>query len=409
MASDRPFKHTTAGDVPVRGAPAYDFDTPISRAGTHSEKYDGRERIFGTEAVQPLWVADMDFAAPPAVTAALIARAQHPIYGYTDAPDSLYAAIQHWLQSRHQWTVARDDILLTAGVVGSLHAAALAFAGPGEGVIVQPPVYFPFFSAVTRSDRRLLLNPLTERDGRWQIDLDHLERCAADGAKALLLCSPHNPVGRVWRRDELEQMLAIARRHQLVIFSDEIHADLIHPGQQHLPLATLARSGDRLVTAMAPSKTFNLPGLGLSFLVSSDPDLRDALRRVLAGLHVGNSNPFSLAAAEAAYRHGSDWLDQLMAYLQVTQTAVAEHLQRHLPAVKVTPAEGTYLLWLDCRGLGLSDAELQRFFVHDAGLGLSPGTVFGQGGSGFMRLNIGAPRAEVMAAIQRLVAAWGMR
>lgn len=387
----------------------YDFDTPISRAGTHSEKYDARARIFGTDAVQPLWVADMDFAAPPAVTAALVARAQHPIYGYTDAPDSLYAAIRDWLQRRHQWTVAREDILLTAGVVGSLHAAALAFAGPGDGVIVQPPVYFPFFSAVTRSDRRLLLNPLIEADGHWQIDFDHLERCAADGAKALLLCSPHNPVGRVWRHDELEQILAIARRHELVIFSDEIHADLIYPGERHIPLATLAQPGDRIVTAMAPSKTFNLPGLGLSFLISSNPALRDELRRVLAGLHVGNSNPFSLAAAEAAYREGGDWLDQLMAYLRDTQTAVTELLTAELPQVRVTKAEGTYLLWLDCRGLGLSDVDLQRLLVDDAGLGLSPGTLFGQGGSGFMRLNIGAPRAEILTAIQRLVRAWQRR
>ena len=386
-----------------------DFDTPISRAGTHSEKYEGRARIFGTDAVQPLWVADMDFAAPPAVTAALIARAQHPIYGYTDAPDSLYEAIQQWLQQRHLWCVAREDILLTAGVVGSLHAAALAFAGPGDGVIVQPPVYFPFFSAVTRSDRRLLLNPLLEQNGQWQIDVEHLESCAADGAKVLLLCSPHNPVGRVWRRDELEQILAIARRYELVIFSDEIHADLIYPGEQHIPLATLARPGDRIVTAMAPSKTFNLPGLGLSYLISNDPDLRDELRRVLAVLHVGNSNPFSLVAAEAAYRHGGDWLDQLMVYLRDTQTAVTELLIAKLPAIKVTKAEGTYLLWLDCRGLGLNDVDLQRFFVDNARLGLSAGTVFGQAGSGFMRLNIGAPRAEILAAMRQLVTAWHMR
>jgi len=386
-----------------------DFDTPISRAGTHSEKYEGRARIFGTDAVQPLWVADMDFAAPPAVTAALIARAQHPIYGYTDAPHSLYEAIQQWMQQRHQWCVAREDILLTAGVVGSLHAAALAFAGPGDGVIVQPPVYFPFFSAVTRSDRRLLLNSLLEQNGQWQIDVEHLESCAADGAKVLLLCSPHNPVGRVWRRDELEQILAIARRYELVIFSDEIHADLIYPGEQHIPLATLARPGDRIVTAMAPSKTFNLPGLGLSYLISNDPDLRDELRRVLAVLHVGNSNPFSLVAAEAAYRHGGDWLDQLMVYLRDTQTAVTELLIAKLPAIKVTKAEGTYLLWLDCRGLGLNDVDLQRFFVDNARLGLSAGTVFGQAGSGFMRLNIGAPRAEILAAMRQLVTAWHMR
>lgn len=387
----------------------FDFDTPISRIGSHCEKYDARERIFGTAEVQPLWVADMDFAAPPAVTAALVARAQHPIYGYTEAPDSLYAAIQHWLNSRHQWSVTHEDILLTAGVVGSLHAAALAFAGPGEGVIVQPPVYFPFFSAVTRGDRRLLLNPLCEREGQWQFDWAHLERCAADGAKALMLCSPHNPVGRVWRRDELLQILAIARRYQLVIFSDEIHADLIYPGQKHIPLATLARPGDRIITAMAPSKTFNLPGLGLSYLISSDPALRDDMRRVLAGLHVGNSNPFSLVAAETAYRHGGDWLNQLMAYLLDTQIAVTTQLARELPQIRVTPAEGTYLLWLDCRGLGLADNELQRFFIDEAGLGLSAGSLFGSGGSGFMRLNIGAPRAEILQAVDSLVTAWKHR
>jgi len=386
-----------------------DFDREIPRDGTSSVKHDGRAAYFGTPDVLPLWVADMDFAAPEAVTHALSARAAHPVYGYTFYPDSLYDALIAWLKKRHGWAVEREWIVMAPGVVPSLHAAALAFAQPGEGVIVQPPVYFPFFSCVTTTERRLILNPLRLENGRYGIDFAHLEHCAADGARLLLLCSPHNPVGRVWTREELTEILRIARRHDLVVLSDEIHADLIYPGERHTALATLAGDTDNLVTAVAPSKTFNIPGLGLSCLIVPNPAHRAAITKVFDTLHLGHSNPFSITAFEAAYRGGEAWLDSLLDYLRDTRDFVGSYLAEHLPAIRLIQPEGTYLLWLDCRGLGMNDEQLRDFFVHQAKVGMNPGTVFGTGGSSFMRLNIASPRHIVAAALDRIAAALNAR
>jgi cystathionine beta-lyase len=391
-----------------------DFDRPISRDNTDSVKHDGRADYFGTADVLPLWVADMDFAAPEAVTEALLARAAHPVYGYSRHPEALFEALIGWLRQRHGWRIERDWILLAPGVVPSLHAAVLAFAAAGEGVIVQPPVYFPFFSAVTATGRRLIENPLQLRDGRYRIDFEHLEHCAAQpDARLLLLCSPHNPVGRVWTREELAQLLDIAERHDLVVLSDEIHHDLIYPGQQHHVLATLTDNPARVVTAAAPSKTFNIPGLGLSALIVPDPARRAALAKAFDLLHAGNYNPFSSAAFTAGYQHGAAWLDALMAYLARTRDFVTDFCRRNLPGIQVIEPEGTYLLWLDCRELcrergwecGQGDAALKRFCVEQARVGMNPGTVFGSGGSGFMRMNIGAPRAVIETALLRLAAA----
>ncbi|MDD5331011.1 MAG: pyridoxal phosphate-dependent aminotransferase [Sulfuricella sp.] len=386
-----------------------DFDRDIPRAGTHSVKHDGRAAYFGTADVLPLWVADMDFAAPAAVTRALAARAAHPVYGYTFYPDGLFQALIGWLQKRHGWAVEREWIAMAPGVVPSLHAAVMAFAAPGEAVIVQPPVYFPFFTAVTGTGRRLVLNPLRLENGRYAIDFPHLERCAAEGARLLLLCSPHNPVGRVWTREELAEILRIARQYGLVVLSDEIHADLVYPGERHTVLATLATDADKLVTAVAPSKTFNIPGMGLSCLIAPDPALRGAVGRVFDTLHLGHSNPFSIAAFEAAYRDGEPWLDSLLPYLRDNRDFVGARLAERLPDIRLIQPEGTYLLWLDCRGLGMDDAALRDFFVREAKVGMNPGTVFGAGGSGFMRLNIGSPRHVLVEALERIEAALAAR
>lgn len=381
---------------------SFDFDQGIPRAGSGALKYDARQAIFGRAEVQPMWVADMDFATPEAVTRALQARAAHPVYGYTQCPESLYESVTEWLAKRHGWQVERDYIMLCPGVVPSLNATVLALTQPGDAVIVQPPVYFPFFSAATATGRRLMENPLKLENGRYRMDFDHLEQCARDGAKLLLLCSPHNPVGRVWRAEELDTLAEIAQRYGMVILSDEIHADLIYPGQRHTPLATRPGMAKLTITAVAPSKTFNIPGLGLSALIVQDPAQRKALARAFDTLHVSITNPFSLAAFEAAYREGEAWLEALLVYLQGTCDAVAAYSIKHLPEIGLIAPEGTYLLWLDCRKLGMGDRELQRFFVEQARLGLSPGTLFGTGGSGFMRMNIGTPRANVLAALQRL-------
>ena len=351
----------------------------------------------------PLWVADMDFAAPEAVSQALLERAAHPIYGYSFYPESLYTALIDWLQLRHGWTVQREWIVMAPGVVPSLHAAALAFAEPGQAVIAQPPVYFPFFSSVTTTDRKLVLNPLRLDAGRYHIDFDHLEQCAAEGARVLFLCSPHNPVGRVWQAQELQEILRIARQYDLVVLSDEIHADLVYPDHRHTVLAALAQQGERVITAMAPNKTFNIAGLGLSCLIVPHAEDRAAMVKVFDSLHLNNCNPFSSAAFEAAYREGAAWLDSLMQYLQESREFVRDYLQAYLPQIKLIQPEGTFLLWLDCRDLKLNDEQLRDFFVRQAKVGMNPGSVFGENGSGFMRLNIGAPRAVVTEALKRIV------
>jgi len=370
----------------------FNFDSKISRAGTASVKFDGAAAYFGTNAEMiPMWVADMDFAAPEAITRALVERAAHPVYGYTLYPDSMFDALISWMKKRHDWKIERSWLVMCPGVVTALHATVLAVTKPGESVIVQSPVYAPFYSCVTTTGRRLVNNPLKLEAGRYSIDFDHLEQCAAEGARLLILCSPHNPVGRVWTRNELERILEIARRYKLVILSDEIHADLVYPGIKHSALANLAVEGDLIITTVAPSKTFNIPGLGLSALVVPNSAQRAALRKAFDQLHILANNPFSTVAFEAAYLEGELWLESLLIYLKETLEFVRNYLTAHLPEIRLIEPEGTYLLWLDCRSLGMNDEELKHFFVQEAGVGLSPGTVFGTGGSGFMRMNIGTP------------------
>jgi cystathionine beta-lyase len=377
----------------------FNFDQLVHRDHSNSLKYDARLAMFGNADVIPLWVADMDFASPPAVTDALLQRAKHPIYGYSSFPESTYQALINWLKRRHGWQVEREWLLLCPGVVPSLNAAVMAFTKPEDAVIVQPPVYFPFFSAVTDSGRSLLQNPLRLQNGQYQIDFEHLEACAAR-AKMLLLCSPHNPVGRVWRKDELQRLLAIAEKYQLMIFADEIHADLVYPPAQHLMLAPLSAHRKNIITAVAPSKTFNVPGLNLSALIIPDAAQRQALSNVFERMHVSAANPFSMVAFEAAYQHGDAWLDALLSYLQQTRDFVIAYVSEHLHGVQAIMPQGTYLIWLDCRALGLDDAALKQFFIQHAGVGLSPGRLFGEAGSGFMRMNIAAPRSVIAAALQ---------
>lgn len=379
----------------------FDFDQIINREGTNSLKFEAREALFGRADVIPMWVADMDFASPPAVTRALAKRAQSPIYGYTDFPDTLYESLINWLKRRHGWEIKREWIMMCPGVVPSLHAAAMAFAEPNESIIVQPPVYFPFFSAIKNTGRQLIENTLAFQNSRYTIDFDHLEQCAQN-ARMLFLCSPHNPVGRVWQPNELKMILNVAKKYDLVIFSDEIHADLIYPEFKHHMLATLADNVDNIITAVAPSKTFNIAGLNLSALIVPNAQHRKAIHQAFETMHVNAANPFSIVAFEAAYNHGDSWLETLLAYLTATRDYVAEYFATYIPKIKLIAPEGTYLLWLDCRALNMSDAELKNFFIYKAGLGLSPGTLFGEAGSGYMRMNIAAPKHTITKALNNI-------
>ncbi|MEH6356383.1 MAG: PatB family C-S lyase [Marinobacter sp.] len=393
-----------------------DFDQPVNRENTHAVKLDAREAVFGRADVLPVWVADMDFAAPQAITDALSERAQHPVYGYTMFPDSMYSAMGDWFRQRHQWSFQREWVLMAPGVVPSLHAACMACTDPGDEVIIQPPVYPPFFSSVRQTGRQILENPLLaekQEDGSlyYRMNLAHLEQCAArPQAKMLLLCSPHNPVGRVWSEAELTAVLDICRRHKLVLLSDEIHCDLVFSDSpRHRMLAALARPDDQLITTIAPSKTFNIPGLGLSAMVIADSGLRQKMADVLESFHMPQSNPFSVAGFEAGYRHGGPWLDQLMVYLQANRDFVVNQVAQRLPGIDVSAPEGSYLMWLNCRALGLDDTGLKRLFVKHAGVGMNPGVSFGASGSGFMRLNIGCPRATLELVIERIQAALSAR
>ncbi len=378
-----------------------DFDQKIDRSFSQSLKFDARTAYFGRSDVIPMWVADMDFAAPEAVTKALVERAKHPIYGYTLHPDSMYEALIEWSAKRYDWQIKQSDIVMCPGVVPSINAVIEAITEPGDKVIVQPPVYFPFFSSVEKTGRELVLNPLKLDNNRYFIDFEHLEDCAQQGAKTLLFCSPHNPVGRVWTREELQQLLELAERYQMTIISDEIHADLIFPEQQHISLASLTDS-DNVITTLAPSKTFNIAGMGLSALIVSDMQKRKAIKDVFEKWHISPANPFSITAFEAAYRYGEDWLEQLNVYIYKNKKWVEDFLQKHCPQIQLIESEGTYLLWLDCRSLGMDNESLRRFFIDEAKVGMNPGYVFGDNGSGFMRLNIGARLEIVQQALENI-------
>lgn len=379
------------------------FDQPIQRVGSHSEKHDGLSKRFGRTDILPLWVADMDFAVAEPILEALSARLAHPIFGYTFPSEGLYEALLAWYERRHQWRLQRDNLLLTPGVVPCLAQAVATLTKPGAAVLIPTPVYPPFFTVVKNQGRRVIESPLRLSSNGYELDFNHLEQAAAN-ASMLMLCNPHNPVGRVWRKEELERLINLALRHNLVVVSDDIHCDLVYAGHAYLPLATLAPPELRLITLLSPSKTFNIPGLNLSILVASHAADKAQLRTAFSRTAVNPYNPLTLAAFEAAYRHGDNWLDELMLYLDGNRHKLAKAVAR-MPGIRFEPPEATCLLWLDCQELGLSDVQLRNFFVNQARLGLNEGATFGAGGSGHMRLNIGTRRAVLEQAIQQLTAA----
>lgn len=380
-----------------------DFDTPIDRSRSGCIKYDLRLERFGRADIIPLWVADMDFAAPACVRQALAERLAHSIFGYSQAQERLFESIHGWFARRHQWRIDSAQLMLTPGVVPSLYAAVQALTAPGDAVLVPSPVYPPFLSAVTQTDRHLIQSPLIKTETDFEFDFEHLEKQATE-ARMLLLCSPHNPLGRLWREEELNRLVDIALRHDLVLVSDEIHCDLGYPNTQHLCLARIAPPEFRLLTAISPSKSFNIPGLNLSALVTAQEADRKALEDYFERQHLSPFNPLTMAAFTAAYEKGDAWLDSLRAYLAGNRDLVAGFLERE-PRIRCHLPEATCLMWLDCRELGLKPKALRDFFIHKAGLGLNEGPSFGQGGEGFMRLNIGTQRRVLETALRQLAEA----
>jgi len=381
----------------------YNFDTIIARENTDCVKYDLRKAFFGKEDVQPLWVADMDFETPDFIREAVIKRAMHPIYGYTFRSDSFSNCVINWMKIRHKWEIKKDWVSFSPGVVPALNMAVLAFTNPGDKVIVQPPVYFPFFSAVKNHGRELVYNQLLENNGKYEMDFEGLESQIDEKTKLLLLCHPHNPVGRLWTTNELERLVDICSRKNIIIVSDEIHSDLMLNGNVHVPLASISEKAAEIsITCIAPSKTFNLAGLGTSALIISNPEHKKKYEKILEDVHVGMGNLFGIVSTEAAYNNGEEWLKQLLGYLNENYSILTKFFEDRIPKIKVIPAEATYLIWLDCRGLGLKGKELRSFVIEKAGLGLNDGPSFGPGGEGFQRINIALPKSELIKALERL-------
>jgi cystathionine beta-lyase len=381
------------------------FDEVIPRGNTDSTKYDDLKQRYGRPDLLPLWVADMDFRVPDCVTAALRRLVDHGIYGYHLKTPKYTQAIADWWTRRHRYAVDPAHILFTPGVVPAISHLVQALSAKGDGVILQPPVYHPFFWAIRTNERRILENRLLERGGVYSIDFDDLEAKARE-AKLLILCNPHNPVGRVWRREELERIAEICLRHNVVILSDEIHNDLVFSPHRHTPIAGLSRDVDRnTVTCHAASKTFNVASLSTAYVLIRDAGVREAVRKVSEPLHVEALNPFGLVATAVAFAEGEPWLDALLDYLRGNDRFLREFLAAHLPRVKASPLEGTYLSWLDFRSYGLSPQTLKDCIIQKARLALNDGPMFGPGGEGFQRMNIGCPRSVLGQALDQLAAA----
>lgn len=384
----------------------YNFDEIIDRNGNHSAKYEERHKKFGTNDVIPLWVADMDFKTPQPVIDALVKKAQHGIFGYTYRPDTYFEAICGWQYRRNGWKIDSSLMTFCLGVVPALSAIVHQFSEKGDKILIQTPVYPEFEEVVDAWDRKILVAPLTEKDGYYSIDFEEFEQALREKPKFFILCSPHNPVGRVWKRDELVRMCELCVSHGVMIVSDEIHADLVLWDNKHIPTATLSPEiAANTISCISGTKTFNLAGLQASAVVFPNQEYRERFDRFWRNSDIHRNNSFSIVAMEAAFRYGDEWLEQLLRYLESNIRFVHDYCKEHIPLVKPNIPESTYLIWLDCRALGMDDAQLNNFMVQKARLGMNGGASFGRGGEGYMRLNAACPRSVLEQAMENLKSA----
>jgi len=383
---------------------SYNFLTSAPREDTNAEKYVLREKLFGSQDVLPAWVADMDIDTPPFVLEAVKQRLEHPIIGYEEVPDSAFLAQAEWMKKEHNVTFELEDMLYSHSVVASINVAIEAFSEVGDKIIVQTPVYSPFFHSVLEHERELLKNPLKQsEDGSYTFDIDDLRAKIDSKTKLLLLCSPHNPVGRAWRRDELVQILELCLEHNIIVFSDEIHCDLVYAPKRHIPFASLSKEArDISVTAIGVGKTFNMAGFAMSSVAIPDKNLRDKFLKVYNRIHFAHGSSLSHVAFEAAYTESNEWLKELKEHLFKNYNMLKEVCGKYPQLIKIVPIEATYLAWLDCRGMGVRDKVLRDFFVKEAKLGLSAGISFGREGSGFMRLNFAVTSDKMSQIIKNL-------
>jgi cysteine-S-conjugate beta-lyase len=383
----------------------YSFDDVIDRRNTYSVKWDDTERVFGAKDVLPLWVADMDFPAPQAVIKALHERIAHGIFGYTVIPDSLKDAIKNWLKSRHQWEIEPSWLSFSTGVVPEIANAIEAFTDQNDRIVVFTPVYPPLFQLVKKHHRTLVTSPLRLTENRYEIDWDDFEK-KIQGAKLLLLCSPHNPGGRVWTYEELKKIGELCIKHNVIVISDEIHADLTFPPHQHVPFASIDPAfAENSVTCIAPTKTFNLAGLQAAAAIIPNETLKRQFNKVQQRQGFFTLNTFAVAGTEAAYRHGEEWLDALLRYLQENIDYLCSYIETNLPKLRVIRPEATYLVWIDCRQLDVTEQQLKQLLLEKGKIAVEFGSKFGEEGRGFIRMNIACPRKTLEDALFRLSAA----
>lgn len=377
----------------------YDFDRLIPRRGTDSYKWDSA----AADDVLPMWVADMDFPTAPAIVDALRHRVDHGIFGYTRVPDAYYASVIDWFRRRHGWTIDREWFIYTSGVVPAVSAILKAQTRPGDKVLVQTPVYNCFFSSIRNNGCTMVASPLVRQGNTYVVDYADFERCATDPAvKVMLLCNPHNPAGRVWTLDELQRIGDICLRHGVTVVADEIHCELVMPGHHYTPFASVSDEFLRQsVTCFSPSKAFNIAGLQIANIVCADAERRARIDRAINDNEVCDVNPFGVIATRAAYDEGGEWLDQLLAYLHENYIYMRDFCREHLPDYPIAELEGTYLVWMDCRRLGLGSEQLEERLVDEAKLWLNAGTMYGETGEGFMRWNIACPRSRLAEGLRR--------
>jgi cystathionine beta-lyase len=382
---------------------AWNFDETPVREGTNCIKYDLRRETFGVKEVIPMWVADMDFNTPDFIVKSLQKRLNHEIYGYSFRPPEYFLSIINWFKTRHNWQIEKEWISFCPGIVPALNFCTLAFTSPGDNIIVQPPVYFPFFSAAESHGRKLIYNRLIESDGKWVMDYDSLIASIDGRTKMIFLSNPHNPIGRVWTPEELNRLADICLKYNILIISDEIHCDLVLPGYVHTPFASLSEKiAGNTITCIAPSKTFNLAGLSTSSVIISNPVLRKSFTGIVENLHIGNGNIFGTIASAAAYSFGHQWVDALLEYIDNNIDFVEDYFRKMIPEIIPVQPEATYMIWLDCQKFGMTGKELQHFFVHKAGIGMNEGSTFGPGGEGFMRMNVATTHQTVMKAMEQI-------
>lgn len=383
------------------------FDKLIYRRGSGSLKYDAMKQVLGHDAKYAMWVADMDFKTPDFITKALKDRAKHSVFGYDYRNPNHFDSFISWFKNRHQLEICPTTAGFTPGVVPAVNLAVLAYTNEGDKILVQPPVYFPFFNAVTDHNRVLVQSKLNFDGNRLQIDFDDFEELMKQGVKLFILSNPHNPGGNVWTVEELTKMTDIALKYNVIIISDDIHCDLVYKKYKYTPILTLSEeAAQQTVMFTAPSKTFNVSGLASSVYVIPNPELRNKFENQIQKYHISHGNIFGNVALKEAYKNGYQYVDDLMSYLQKNVDYVVEFMSEYTPKIKPVIPESTFLMWLDCRELNLSDKRLNHFFLKKADMGLNTGIMFGSGGEGFMRLNIGCPKSHLKKALNSLKKAY---